>query len=162
MKYKNLMGTIECILCAYKGILKNICQEFGLTVVEVHVIGFLHNNPGLDTAVDIAEGRMLAKSNISQAVDDLIKKNLLIREVDSADRRRVHLHLTADAAAVTEKLDREWEFFWDELYEGFSESEIALHNSLRERVTRNAARLVEENRFNHGHRVSVHECGARF
>ena len=52
----------ECIQC--------ICEQHGLTKMEATIITFLKNNPGLDTAADMAELRALSKSHISQAVGD--------------------------------------------------------------------------------------------
>lgn len=37
----------ECIQC--------ICEQYGLTKMEATIITFLKNNPGLDTAADMAE-----------------------------------------------------------------------------------------------------------
>ena len=53
----------ECIQC--------ICEQYGLTKMEATIITFLKNNPGLDTAADMAELRALSKSHISQAVESL-------------------------------------------------------------------------------------------
>ena len=53
----------ECIQC--------ICEQHGLTKMEATIITFLKNNPGLDTAADMAELRALSKSHISQAVESL-------------------------------------------------------------------------------------------
>ena len=41
----------ECIQC--------ICEQYGLTKMEATIITFLKNNPGLDTAADMAELRAL-------------------------------------------------------------------------------------------------------
>lgn len=60
------------------------------------------NNPGLDTARDIVELRMLPKSNVSVAVESLIQRGLLCRRRDTADRRRIHLSLTNSAAPLLE------------------------------------------------------------
>ena len=59
----------ECIQC--------ICEQYGLTKMEATIITFLKNNPGLDTAADMAELRALSKSHISQAVESLCQKGLL-------------------------------------------------------------------------------------
>ena len=58
----------ECIQC--------ICEQYGLTKMEATIITFLKNNPGLDTAADMAELRALSKSHISQAVESLCQTGL--------------------------------------------------------------------------------------
>ena len=72
--------SIGQIVKLYDGLLKRVCAQFGLTAIEAKIVGFLHNNPGRDTAGDIAEVRMLSKSNVSQAVESLIGKGLLRRD----------------------------------------------------------------------------------
>ena len=54
--------------------LKAICEEYRLTLIEATIISFLHNNPAKNTAADIVELRMLSKGNVSQAVESLIQK----------------------------------------------------------------------------------------
>ena len=70
--------------------LKDICNNYQLTIIEATIISFLYNNPGKDTAADIVELRMLSKGNVSQAVESLIQKSLLKREQDKEDRRKIH------------------------------------------------------------------------
>ena len=64
-----------------------LLRRWDLTMREVHVLLFLANNPGYDTARDVAEYRGLAKSQVSQAVDLLAAQGLLCRTPDSGDRR---------------------------------------------------------------------------
>ena len=45
--------------------IQRICEQHGLTKMEATIITFLKNNPGLDTAADMAELRALSKSHIS-------------------------------------------------------------------------------------------------
>ena len=68
-------------------------EEQGLTKPEADVLLFLANNPGRDTARDVAELRGLPKSQVSGAVELLAARGLLRRLPDQADRRVVHLIL---------------------------------------------------------------------
>ena len=45
----------------YDKMLKKVCTEHDLTVIEADIISFLQNNPGKDTAADIVELRGLSK-----------------------------------------------------------------------------------------------------
>ena len=89
MQSADLLRCIRCISKAYDGVLKRICSERGLSLLEVKVISFLHNNPEMNAAGDIAEYRLLSKGNVSRAVDSLIRQGYLRRVPDTADRRRV-------------------------------------------------------------------------
>ena len=71
-----------------------VAERAHLTMREIHVLLFLANNPGYDTARDIAVLRGLSKSQVSQAVDLLAAEGLLHRAHDCQDRRIVHLAVT--------------------------------------------------------------------
>ena len=53
-----------------------LLERMGWNMAEVHVLLFLANNPGRDTARDVATLRGLAKSQVSQAVELLAKLHL--------------------------------------------------------------------------------------
>ena len=71
-----------------------VLERERLTMREIHVLLFLANNPGYDTARDITALRGLSKSQVSQAVDLLAADGLLQRTPDPQDRRVVHLAVT--------------------------------------------------------------------
>ena len=77
-----------------------VAERAHLTMREIHVLLFLANNPGYDTARDIAVLRGLSKSQVSQAVDLLAAEGFLQRTPDPRDRRVVHLAITDLGAPV--------------------------------------------------------------
>ena len=89
----------------YDKMLKRVCTEHDLTLVEADIISFLQNNPEKDTAADIVELRMLSKGAVSKGVDALIRKGLLERIPDTKDRRRIHLKLNRQAEPVMESIN---------------------------------------------------------
>ena len=54
-----------------------LLEKTDLTMREVHVLLFLANHPGQDTARDVTELRGLAKSQVSQAVEIMAGRGLL-------------------------------------------------------------------------------------
>lgn len=101
----DFMTNTRRIIKLYESMLRTICEQYQLTLIEATILSFLYNNPGIDTAADIAELRMLSKGNVSLAVESLIQKGLLKREQDGADRRRIHLHPTPAAAPIMVSLE---------------------------------------------------------
>lgn len=101
----DFLATIQQITKLHESMLKDICMEHGLSLLEAKVLSFLHNNPDRDTAADIVELPMLPKGNVSQAVESLVQKQLLSRRPDTVDRRRIHLSLTEPAAPIVLDLD---------------------------------------------------------
>ena len=58
-----------------------LLERTGLTMREIHVLLFLANNPGYDTARDVAEYRGLVKSQVSQAVEEARKGAFPLEEL---------------------------------------------------------------------------------
>ena len=92
-KSTELWMGLRSLLRLYDKMLKQVCTEHDLTVIEADIISFLQNNPGKDTAADIVELRLLSKGAVSKAVESLIQKSLLERIPDTEDRRRIHLKI---------------------------------------------------------------------
>ena len=131
----------------HERMLKNICCEFELTLLEAKIIAFLHNNPTKDTAGDIVELRMLSKGNVSKAIDMLNKKELLSKTPDQSDRRKVHLTLLPKSHKITETIDSFQDAFSICLFDGFTKEEIQTFTSLNKRLASNAAAVFEKGGF---------------
>jgi len=122
----------------------HLTEESGLSVRELHVLLFLANNPGYDTARDITSVRGISKSQVSQAVDLLWAEGLLERTPDSADRRVVHLSITEEGQVITQKALAVQDTCAARLLSGFSPEEAALLMALVDRVIDNAEVLAKE------------------
>ena len=129
---------------AYDGLWESIQEKYGLTRVEIDVLAFLANNPASDTAREIVEYRMIAKSHVSGAVDSLTEKGWLTGEQDTKDRRCVHLKLTESASAAVEEILSRRKEFDAAIREGITEEEMAAFSRMLEMLTENARKLTEE------------------
>ena len=123
-----------------------LLAEADLTMREVHVLLFLANNPGYDTARDIVELRGLAKSQVSQAVELLVSRGLLRRVADGADRRVVHLALTEAGAALAARCQAIQAACGRQLLEGLKPEESAQFSRLLAKVFARAEQLAEKER----------------
>ena len=128
----------------YDKMLKRVCTEHDLTLVEADIISFLQNNPEKDTAADIVELRMLSKGAVSKGVEALIQKSLLERIPDTEDRRRIHLKLRSQAGPVTESIDEVREEFLETILEGFTKEELVMQNQFLGRLFENTKRAMEK------------------
>lgn len=142
-KTTELFMAIRSLFRLYDKMLKKVCTEHDLTVIEADVISFLQNNPGKDTAADIAELRMLSKGAVSKAVESLMQKALLERTPDTEDRRKIHLRLKPQAGPVTESIDLVREKFLDTVLDGFTEDELEMYGQLFDRLMENIKRAME-------------------
>lgn len=132
-----LLANTRRIIKLYDSKLKPVCSHYGLAPIEATIISFLHNNPGKDTAADIADLRMLSKSNVSQAVESLIQKALLQRQQDKTDRRRIHLFLTAQASPIIQEIEAVRESFREQIFRGFTEEEQKQFVEFNARIAEN-------------------------
>jgi DNA-binding MarR family transcriptional regulator len=130
------------IVRLHDGLLKDICSENELTMLEGTILRFLTNNPGIDTAAEIAELRQLSKGNVSTAVEKLIRKGLLERRQDPHDRRVMHLTVTAAAEPVVRAIRASEEVFRSELFDGFTDREIEVFQQLNDRIFENTRKAL--------------------
>jgi DNA-binding MarR family transcriptional regulator len=130
--------NLRHVIKLYEKCERAVCDKYGLTQTEVDVIAFLFNNPGRDTASEIVEIRMLPKANISQAVESLICKKLLLRSRDTRDRRRIHLTLTEKAVNIIPDIQKARQCFYDVLFREFTNSERQLYVKMSRRISKNA------------------------
>ena len=138
----DFLFNISRIVKLHESMLKSVCEEYNLTLIEAKVISFLHNNPGKDTAADIAELRMLQKSNVSQAVEILFQKSMISRGQDKSDRRKIHLSLTPNSAPIVRSIDDLWEKFKKEIFMGISDEELESFENVNNKMQKNIIRIM--------------------
>lgn len=115
----------------------------GLSMREIHVLLFLANHPEQNTARDVVELRGLSKSQVSQAVDLMTGRGILLRTQDPSDRRVVHLAITEKGAPLAQEAQTIQAAFGLRLLDGLSETEQAEFWSLLGKVLKNTEQLIE-------------------
>ena len=116
----------------------------GLSMREIHVLLFLANNPGYDTARDISELRGLSKSQVSQAVELLAAEGFLLRTPVEADRRVVHLSITPAGLPLARECQTIQTACGQRLLAGLSEEQEQQLALLLGTVLDNGSHLTEE------------------
>lgn len=119
-----------------------LLERTGLSIREIHVLLFLANHPGQDTARDVAELRGLAKSQVSQAVEVLTNLGYLRRQADGEDRRIIHLAITEKGEPLAREAQAVQAACGRRLLAGLSEEEQAAFLALLERVLKAAEELI--------------------
>ncbi|MBS6397172.1 MAG: MarR family transcriptional regulator [Clostridiales bacterium] len=121
----------------YERSFSEIRKKYDMTQLEVDILAFLKNNPHMDTASDIVRYRMLPKANVSQGVELLIQKEMLVRRTDPCDRRRVHLELQKEAEPVLEGILEAQRSFGEILFRGIPEDEREWYLEMSHRISEN-------------------------
>lgn len=127
----------------YDKLLKKVCMEHDLTMIEADIISFLQNNPGKDTAADIVELRLLSKGAVSKGVESLIQKSLLERIPDTEDRRKIHLRLKPQAGPVTETVNEVRDEFLETVLDGFTKEELETQDRFLKKLLDNTKKAME-------------------
>lgn len=138
----DLLIALRRIVKLHDSMLKDVCEEYNLTLIEGKIISFLYNNPEKDTAADIVELRMLSKGNVSQAVESLIQKSLIRRSQDKNDRRKIHLYLTEKAEPVTSSIVLMRKEFNKEVFFGISQEELDLFHKINDKINDNIRKAM--------------------
>ena len=121
----------------YEQYLERIRGKYGLSQIEITIIGFLYNNPGKDTAAEIVELRMLPKGNVSQGVELLVKKGFLRRNTDRTDRRKVHLSLEETAIPLFNEIEKVNQSFKEQLLQGLTQQEKETYEKINRQLMKN-------------------------
>jgi len=101
-------------------------------------------------ASDIAASRGVSRANISTLTSSLLKKQLIRRREDPADRRRKFLEITARGKRILERVEPIRKQSNRELFEGLSNSKLqalqtVLHHCLEKFWQLNADRQPARN-----------------
>lgn len=100
-------------------------DEYQFTPNEIVVLMFLANNPGIDSASDIAHFKNISKGLVARSVESLCEKGFLCTSKDPNDRRLIHLHLTEESGEVMKRLHSCLREFVVELQDGVSAEDLS-------------------------------------
>jgi DNA-binding MarR family transcriptional regulator len=78
-------------------------QRFGISIPEWRVMAMLAQHPDI-SAVDVAERTAMDKVAVSRAVQGLLSKGHIKRQIHAEDRRRSMLTLSASGRAVYKRV----------------------------------------------------------
>ncbi len=115
-------------------------ERFGLTIPQWRIVAVLGHDPDL-SAVEVAKRTVMDKVSVSRAVTALESDGRLIRRVDSSDRRRSLLRLSAAGRALYREivpLARNYEM---RLLSTLTASERSAFNDLLTRLTHQASAM---------------------
>ena len=107
-----------------------VCKKYGLTRTEKDLMCYLANHPTRNTAKD--------------AVEELMKKQLLTRERDPKDRRQIHLELTEQAAPIAAELCEIRAELEDVIFTGFTDQERERYLDQTDGIIQNIERKLKK------------------
>ena len=118
--------------------------QYGLNLLEIDILLFLHNNPDCRTASDICRYRGLAKSNVSAAVERLRARGVLTVSPAPTNRRQRLLAFTADGQRIAAALAEIQHRTVEPLFEGFTAEEQQRLQEYLSRMDANIQRQLKK------------------
>lgn len=119
----------------------DVMEKYGLRRVDTEVISYLYNNQDRNTAVDIGRFLNRNKGYISQVVDRLCKEEYIVAVPDLTDRRYVHYVVCPKSKEVAEDVQKVWDEFARELFDGISEEERETFRNVAAKLRDNMMRM---------------------
>lgn len=119
--------------------LHTFCYErFGVSAAAWRVMAHLGHDPQAMSAKDVAQRAAMDSVSVTRALNQLEQLGLLIRRIDTEDRRRVTLRLSRKGMSVYGEIVPLAMQVEQELLAGFTKEERAALASLSLRLWRNA------------------------
>ncbi len=117
-------------------------DKFALSITEWRIMAVLGEYPGA-SADEVSIKIQIEKSIISRALQKLLKRHLVLREVDENDRRRQNLKLTKTGEDVYRQIVPVSYDYEDRLLECFSTKERETFDALIDRLYKHAGVSLE-------------------
>lgn len=128
----------------YIKLIGEVAKKYNLTNNECDVLLFLHRNHELNTARDIAEHRMIAKSNVSTAIESLKKSKLLDVRPDEKSRRVFRLCLLPNSKIIVDELLMQQSIFKNIFEDGLSDNEKSHFENTVAKINQNMVKALQE------------------
>jgi DNA-binding MarR family transcriptional regulator len=105
-------------------------EQFRITVEQFHILR--HIRRGRDSVSRLAETKGISRPAISQSVDLLVTKGLIVRTIDPQDRRHIKLDLTAGGNSLMDSIFNETRQWMMKTFAPLSVDEIEVFTSSME------------------------------
>lgn len=118
-------------------------DKFALAVNEWRIMAVLGEYPGI-SADEISIKIQIEKSIVSRALHRLLKRHLVLREIDDSDRRRQNLSLTKTGCDIYRQVVPVSYAYEDQLLECFSASERKSFERLIDKLYQHAEKIDQD------------------
>lgn len=138
MEFRNEYHRLIANLHKTDGYIMNHFQQkmasFDLSVQQYKALRLLSNVfPNSLTAGELKEKMTDLNSDMTRLIDRLVAKKLVVREVDSTNRRRVNLRLTNESNQFVEEVAVEFKDF-ESIVSHLTDEEARIMNTLLDKI----------------------------
>ncbi len=110
-------------------------ERLGLNIRELRVLRAIGDQPGLSSR-SLSEATFIEQTLVSKHLRKLVDAGLVRRELESADARRVALHLTAQGESIRQEADRLGQAMERDFLSVLTPEELAQFNRYIEKLRR--------------------------
>lgn len=121
----------------YQKNFQSISKQYHLTQNEIDVLLFLYNNPNFNRASDITKYRSLTKSHVSMSIENLTKRNIIIKNSDSNDQRVTLLAIAPQADTMMQQIQKTQQAFIQRILKNIDEEDLEIFKNIWQMLIQN-------------------------
>jgi DNA-binding MarR family transcriptional regulator len=114
-----------------------IKKKYGLKKVEIETLFYLSKCGNENTPTDITRRLNLNRGHVSQAIDALLKKELIAAVADKHDRRSMHYTITAQAVEIIDEIANAKKEMDAQILKGITEEELVIYRQITKKIIAN-------------------------
>jgi DNA-binding MarR family transcriptional regulator len=119
-----------------------IKKKYDLKKVEIEVLFFLSKCGNENTPTDITRRLNLNRGHVSQAIDLLLKRQLVAAVADAQDRRCMHYTITTNAVSIIDEIANVKKQTEEQILQGITEEELELYKKVSDKMLKNIRSLI--------------------
>lgn len=140
----NITTRSQMLKIVFENAFDDIKKKYNLTITEIRILLFLAMNENKDTAKDMTEDIMMAKSHISISVESLVNKKIVIKIQDKKDKKKMHLVICDNKKYIIEEILERQKNLTNSITQGLTTEEVKELKRLSEKVELNIKNLIEK------------------
>ena len=117
-------------------------QRYDMKRAELEILYFLSRCGTHNTSTDIHRQLMMNRGHISQAVDNLCRRNYIIAIPDKNDRRYVHYEISDHARELVIEMTKKREAMNQKILRGVPEEKLKVYREVSEMIRANINDLI--------------------
>lgn len=140
-RYYGVMDGMEKLHALRRLQQRRVMETCGMYHGQLPILEFVHQNPGC-TQVEIAQALFITPSSIAQSTKRLQRDGYLQKRMSADNQRSKRLFLTEKGREAAHSCRQGFDKIDREIFEQFSDEEIAVMENLVRRMLQSAAALA--------------------
>lgn len=119
-----------------------IRTKYDLKKIDIEVLFFLSKCNDENTPTDVYKRLKLNRGHVSQAIDILAKRGLIIAIPDRYDRRYMHYTISENAREIIREISIVRKNLDKQIFKGVTEKELLIYKEISEKIVRNIREMM--------------------